>query len=159
MCLQQKRHLQGKTFKQQYYLLHPNYEETTLRSKEAYVFNLWYQYNSFCLLFRFSMVHYCDLLVTNPVMVVLQIMFVKTFLALGLVWQFMFFPEITMCTFIFIGSSTKFWDGITIVLLSAKPTFYQIYRHFRVTVDVFLYLINFVWMFTFKSARIFHVTT
>ena len=65
MCLQQKRHLQGKTFKQQYYLLHPNYEETTLRSKEAYVFNLWYQYNSFCLLFRFSMVHYCDLLVTK----------------------------------------------------------------------------------------------
>ena len=49
--------------------------------------------------FRFSTVYYCDLSVTNPVMVILQIIFVKTFLVTGLVWRFALFPKITMCTF------------------------------------------------------------
>ena len=36
-------------------------------------------------LFLYSMVYYCDLPVTNPVMVILQIMFVMTFLVTSLV--------------------------------------------------------------------------
>ena len=76
---------------------------------------------------------------------------------MGLVWQFLFFPEITMCAFIVIGSSTKFCRGSTIVLLSANPTLYQIYHHLRITLNFFLYLINLVLMYTFKSTCIFHV--
>ena len=103
------------------------------------------------------MVYYCDLLLTNPVMVFLQIMFVMTLLVMGLIWQFLFFPKTTMWAFIVIGSSTKFCCSSTIVLLSANPTFYQIYHNLRITLNFFLYLINFVLMFTFKSTCIFHV--
>ena len=103
------------------------------------------------------MVCYCDLPVTNPVMIFLQIMFAIKLLVMGLVWQFLFFPEITMCAFIVIGSSTKFCRGSTIVLLSANPTLYQIYHHLRITLNFFLYLINLVLMYTFKSTCIFHV--
>ena len=104
------------------------------------------------------MVYYCDLPVTNPVMVILQMIFVKTFLVTGLVWQYLLFSKITICAFIVIGSSTKFYHGTTIALHSASPTFYQIYHHFRITVKVFPYLINYVWMFTFKSTCIFQIT-
>ena len=104
------------------------------------------------------MVYYCDLLVTNPVMVILQIIFMKTFLVTGLLWQYLFFPKITMCAFIVIGSGTKFCHGTTIALHSANSTFYQIYHHFRITVTVFPYSINCVWMFTFKSTCIFYIT-
>ena len=103
------------------------------------------------------MVYYCDLPVTNPVMVFLQIMFVIMLLVTGLVWQFLFFPKITMCAFIVIGSSTKYCRGSTILLLSANPAFYQIYHHLRITLNFFLYLINFVLMFTFKNTCIFYV--
>ena len=72
-------------------------------------------------------------------------------LVTGLVWQLLFFPKITMCAFIVIGSSTKCCHGSTIALLSANPTFDQIYHHLRIRPNSFLYLINFVWMFTFKS--------
>ena len=58
--------------------------------------------------------------------------------------------------FIVVSSTTKFCHGTTIILLFANPAFYQIYYHFRITVKVFTYLINFVWMFTFR--RIFQVT-
>ena len=95
------------------------------------------QYNSFCSK-RFS-VSACSIIVTNPVRVILQIMFLKTFLAVGFVWQFLLFPKITMCAFIVLGSSAKFCHSTTIVLLSTIPTFYQIYHHFRITVEVFLY--------------------
>ena len=70
--------------------------------------------------FRFSMVYYCDLQVTNPVMTILQIMFVKTFLVTSLVWHLLFFAKITMCAFIVIGSSTKFCHGTNIVILSTN---------------------------------------
>ena len=106
-------------------------------------------------MYRFSMVYYCDLPVINPVIVILQIMLVKTFLVAGLVWQYLFFPKIMMRAFMVVSSSTKFCHGTTIILLSTNPTFYQIYYHFRITVKVFLYLVNFVWMFTFKSTCIF----
>ena len=76
-------------------------------------------------------------------MAILRIMFVKTFLVTGLVWQYLFFPEITMRVFIVISSSTTFCHGTTIAFLSANSTLYQIYHHFRNTVKVFLYLINF----------------
>ena len=74
----------------------------------------------------FSMVYERDLPVTNPVMVILQIMFVKAFLVTGLVWQYLLFPKITMRAFIVASSSTKFCHGTTIVLLFANRTFYQI---------------------------------
>ena len=58
------------------YLLHSNYGKSrSLRPKGAYVFKF----------YRFGMVYYCDLPVTNPVMSILQIMFVKTFLVTSLV--------------------------------------------------------------------------
>ena len=60
-----------------------------------------------------------------------------------------------MRAFIFVSSSPKFSHDTTIVFLSANPTFYQIYYHFRVTVKVFLYLINFIWMFTLKVLLFF----
>ena len=60
--------------------------------------------------------------------------------------------------FIVVSSSATFFHGTTIILLFANPKFYQIYYHFRITVKVFIYLINFVWMFTFKSICIFQVT-
>ena len=72
--------------------------------------------------YHFSMVYYCGLPLTNLVMVILYACFYRT----------------------------KFSHGTTFALLSADPTFYQRYHHFRITVKVFLYLINFVWMFTFK---------
>ena len=78
-----------------------------------------------------------------------------TLLIAGLIWQYLFFPKITMRAFIVVSSSTKFCHGTTIILLSANPTFYQIYYHFRITVKVFLYLINFVWMFTLKVLLFF----
>ena len=96
------------------------------------------------------MVYYCDLLVTNPVMVILQIMFVMTFLVTGLVWQFLSFPKITMCAFIVIGSSAKCCHDSTFVLLFVNTTFYQIYHHLKITVKFFLYLMNFVWIFPLK---------
>ena len=73
-------------------------------------------------------------------------------------WQFLFFPKIMICGFIVTGSSTNFCHGNTIVLLFRNPAFYQIYQHFRITVEVFLYLIHFVWKITFKSICIFHAT-
>ena len=91
-------------------------------------------------------------------MVILQIALVKAFLAKGLFWQFFFFPKFTMRAFIVNSPSTKFFHGATIVLLSTNRIFYQIYHHLRITIKVFLYLINFSWMFTFKSTCIFHDT-
>ena len=108
--------------------------------------------------FLFIMVYYCDHLVIHPVMVILQTMFAMVFLVTGLVWQFLSIPKITMCAFIVIDSGAKFCHGSTFVLLSANTTFYQIYHHLKITVKFFLYLINFVWVFTFKSTCIFHVT-
>ena len=102
--------------------------------------------------------YYCHLPVTNTVMVILQIALVKAFLVKGLFWQFLFFPKFTMRDFIVISPSTKFFHGATIVLLSTNRIFYQIYHHLRITIKVFLYLINFSWMFTFKSTCIFHDT-
>ena len=81
----------------------------------------------------------------------------KTFLVTGLAWQYLLFTKITMRAFIVVSSSSKFCHGTTIVLLSANPAFHQIHHHFRITVKIFLYLINFVWMFTFKIACSFHV--
>ena len=77
-------------------------------------------------------------------MVILQIMFVETFLVTGLVKQYLFFPKIAMRVFIVVSSSTKFYHGTTIVLFSANSIFYQMYDDFRTTVKVFLYLINFI---------------
>ena len=122
------------------YLLHPNNEETTLSicsvnitfTKTKRRVSLIYGTSAILFtlkLFLYSMVYYCDLPVTNPVMVILQIMFVMTFLVTSLVWQF--------C------------HGCNFVLLSANTTFYQIYHHLWITVKFFLYLINFVWIFTF----------
>ena len=82
----------------------------------------------------FSMVYYCHLPVTNPVMVILQIMFIKAFLVTGLVWHYLFLPIIRMRAFIVVSSSTTFCQGTTMILLSANPTFYQIYYYFRITV-------------------------
>ena len=70
----------------------------------------------------------------GPAMVTLKVMFVKTFLVKCLFWQFLFFSEIVIYTFINISSSTKLCHGTDIVLLPANPTFYQIYHHFRITV-------------------------
>ena len=80
-----------------------------------------------------------------------------------LFWQFLSFSKITMCAFIVIafiviGSSAKFCHGSTFVLLFANTTFYQIYHHLNITIKFFLHLINFVWIYTFKSTCIFHVT-
>ena len=61
-----------------------------------------------------------------------------------------------MCFYSF-GSSAKCCHGSIIVLPSANPAFYQIFHHLRVTLNFFLYLINFVWMFTFKRTCIFHI--
>ena len=58
----------------------------------------------------------------DPVMFILQIMFMKTFLVTGLVGQYLFFPKI-MCAFIVVSCSTKFDHSTTIVLLSANPKF------------------------------------
>ena len=93
-----------------------------------------------------------------PIMVILQIMLVKMFLATDLVWHFLFFLKTAMCAFIVLGPSPTFCHGTSIVLLSANPAFHQIYHHLRITVYVFLYFINFVWMFTFKSTFTFHIT-
>ena len=62
-----------------------------------------------------------------------------------------------MCAPIVVSSSTKLCHGITTVLLTTDPTFYEIYHHFRITVKVFLYLTNFTLMFTFESTYIFHI--
>ena len=62
----------------------------------------------------FSMVYYCDLPVTNPVMVFLQIMFVITFLVRGLVSQFLFFLKIKMCAFIVLALAQ---NVVTVLLL------------------------------------------
>ena len=83
-------------------------------------------------------------------------MFAKTFLVTGVVWPYLFFPKITMRAFIVFSFSMEFCHGTTtIVLLSAISTFCQICHHFRITVKVFLYLINFVSLFTFKSTCLF----
>ena len=111
---------------------------TLIKTKGAYFFNLWNQHYSFCLK-DFSMVYYCDLPVTNPVMIILQITFVKTFLVTGLVRQYWFFPKITIRAIIVVSSSAKFYHGTTIALFSSNPTFYQIYHHFRITVKVFFW--------------------
>ena len=95
------------------------------------------------------MVYYCDLPVTNLVMVIQQIMFVKAFAGSGLdLTVFVFSKKYDLC-FDSHGLRT------TTVLLSSNSTFYQVYHHFRITVKVFFYLINCVWMFTFKSNCIF----
>ena len=101
------------------------------------------------------MVFYWDFPVRNPIMVILQIMFVKIFLVTGLVWQCLFFSKITMRASIVASSSTKVCHGIAIVLLFAKPEFYQIYSYFRITIKAFLYLINFFWMFFFLKVIVF----
>ena len=106
----------------------------------------------------FSFQHGLLLWSTSHKSVSLEIMLVKTCLVTGLLWQFLFFPKIMICGFIVIGSSTNFCHGNTIVLLFRNPAFYQIYQHFRITVEVFLYLIHFVWKITFKSICIFHAT-
>ena len=98
-----------------------------LRPKGAYVFNLWYQYIILALkVLPFQHVCYCDLPFTNPAMVILQIMFAKTFLFTHLVWQYLFFRKIMIFAFTVIGSST-FCHGTTTILLSTNPTFCQIY--------------------------------
>ena len=63
---------------------------------------------SIILRFFCFMVYYCDLKVIKPLMVILQIMFVKEFLVMRLVWQFLFFPNITMCAFIVIAILSRY---------------------------------------------------
>ena len=126
-----------------------------IKTKRAYVFNLWYQYNYFCLKYFFVSAWLWSIIVIaqSQIPVILKKKFVKTFLVAGLIWLFLFFPKITMCAIIFIGSSRKYCHSTTIVLLSANPAFYQVNHYFKITVIVFIYLINFVRMFTLKVLR------
>ena len=64
-------------------------------------------------------------------------MFVKMFLVVVLT-VFVLSANYNVC----IGSSTKRCQGNTNVLLFTNPKSYQIYHHFRITVKVFLYLVN-----------------
>ena len=126
-----------------------------IKTKRAYVFNLWYQYNYFCLKYFFVSAWLWSIIVIaqSQIPVILKKKFMKTFLVAGLIWLFLFFPKITMCAIIFIGSSRKYCHSTTIVLLSANPAFYQVNHYFKITVIVFIYLINFVRMFTLKVLR------
>ena len=126
-----------------------------IKTKRAYVFNLWYQYNYSCLKYFFVSAWLWSIIVIaqSQIPVILKKKFVKTFLVAGLIWLFLFFPKITMCAIIFIGSSRKYCHSTTIVLLSANPAFYQVNHYFKITVIVFIYLINFVRMFTLKVLR------
>ena len=106
--------------------------------------------------FCFSWIHYCNLPIKNSIMVSRKIAFMKTYLVMRFFWFFLSFSKIAVCAFMAISSSAKLCDDTTIILLTTNPTLYQIYHHFRIATKSFLYLINFIWMFTFEGICIFH---
>ena len=73
------------------------------------------------------MVYYCDLTIRSFLMVTLEIIFMKTFLVMGLVWQFLFFPKIETCTFIVIALTQNF----VTVLPSRQKELYRLCRYHK----------------------------
>ena len=113
---------------------------------------LLYHYNSFCLKdLSVSMLspsckscYYCP-----------EDKVCENFLIVHLVWSFLFFSKIALCGFVVIWSNMNLGHDTTIVLLTTNSVFYQIYNHFTITIKIFLYLKNFIEMFTFESVCIF----
>ena len=108
--------------------------------------------------FCFILIYYCNLPIKNSIMVTQKIAFMKTFLVMRFFWYFLSLSKTVVCAFMTIRSSAKIFDDTAIILLTTNSTLYQIYHHFRIATKSFLYLINFIWMFTFVGICIFHAT-
>ena len=77
-------------------------------------------------------------------MVTLKILFMKALLVTRMVLELFFFSKTVVCDFIVISSCAKLGHGTAVVLHTTNSTSSQIYHHFRITIKVFLYLINLV---------------
>ena len=114
-------------------------------------FKFWYQYKFFGLkIFLFSVVSYCYLSVTSPVMITKKITFVKVFLLTCLV----------RCVFLLLlPLAENFATVLTFYCLLHSLYSGRYTTTLWLQFKFFLYLINFVWMFTFERTSNFHVNT
>ena len=112
----------------------------------ALVFNLWYQYNYFCLI-GFAVVAWTIIAKFRDSRFGDNVS--EKVFALDLI-VFFLFNNVVFSSNVN-DSTTKLCLRSTVALLTTSPTSYQVHHNFGIPLKNFFYLINFVWMITFEK--------